>query len=166
MDPLTVSVSIARPREEVFAFLEDIANHALFTDHYLTDWHMTRVDTVGRGAGARFRVKVPGQRFTQADATLIEVDPPRRIVEGGRSGKYNRVRTRGVYELDPGPGGTTRVSFTLETRSDKPVDRILESFGARRWWKRKNTKALKRLRSILEEGKGAGRRPTIAGLDR
>jgi uncharacterized protein YndB with AHSA1/START domain len=166
MEPLTVSVNIARPREEVFAFLEDIANHALFTDHYITDWRLTRVDTVGRGAGARFRVKVPGQRFTQGDATLIEVDSPRRIVEAGRAGKYNRVRTRGVYELEPGPGGGTRVSFTLETRSEKPVDRILESLGARGWWKRKNSRALKRLRTILEEGRGAGRRPTIAGLDR
>jgi uncharacterized protein YndB with AHSA1/START domain len=166
MEPLTVSTNIAKPREEVFDFLADIANHATFTDHYLVDWQLTRVETQGRGAGARFRVKAPFQRFGRADATLVEVDRPRRIVEAGRAGKYNRVRTRGVYELDPGPGGGTKVSFTLETRSEKLADRIMESFGARGWWKRKNGKALKRLRTILEEGRGAGRRPTIAGLDR
>ena len=45
MDPLTVSVTIARPREEVFEYLADIANHAEFTDHFLKDWHLTREDT-------------------------------------------------------------------------------------------------------------------------
>ena len=48
MEPVTVSVTVDRPREEVFAYLADIANHPEFTDHYLVDWRMTRVDTVGR----------------------------------------------------------------------------------------------------------------------
>ena len=53
--------TIARPREEVFAYLADIANHAEFLDHFLVDWHLTREDTFGCGAGARFRVKAPLQ---------------------------------------------------------------------------------------------------------
>ncbi len=52
MDPFTVSTTISRPREEVFAYLADIANHAEFTDHYLTDWHLT-VRTRTGGARAR-----------------------------------------------------------------------------------------------------------------
>jgi len=64
VDPVNVSITVARPREEVFDYLVDIANHAEFTDHYLTDWHLTREDPVGRGAGARFRVKAPLQRFS------------------------------------------------------------------------------------------------------
>ena len=55
-----MTVSIAKPREEVFEYLADIANHAEYTDHYLTDWHLTREQSYGRGAGARFRVKAPG----------------------------------------------------------------------------------------------------------
>jgi hypothetical protein len=35
VDPVTVSVKIGRPREEVFAYLADIANHLEFSDHYL-----------------------------------------------------------------------------------------------------------------------------------
>ena len=35
MDPVTVSTTIGRPREEVFAYLEDVANHPEFTDHFL-----------------------------------------------------------------------------------------------------------------------------------
>ncbi len=40
MDPFTVATTIAKPREEVFEYLADIANHAEFTDHYLVDWHL------------------------------------------------------------------------------------------------------------------------------
>ena len=52
VDPVTVSVSIGRPREEVFAYLSDIANHPEFSDHYLEQFRLTRVDSVGPGAGA------------------------------------------------------------------------------------------------------------------
>ena len=55
VDPVTSTITIGRPREEVFDYLADIANHPEFCDHYLKDWRLTRVDSVGRGAGARFR---------------------------------------------------------------------------------------------------------------
>jgi uncharacterized protein YndB with AHSA1/START domain len=164
MEPLTVSVSISRPREEVFAYLIDIANHQEFTDHYLVDWHMTRVETVGEGAGGRFRHTAPLQRFDWADVTFIDVDEPRRIVQAGRGGKYNRTRLRSVYELEPGAGGTTRVSLTVETRPATVGDRLMESLGMRGWLKRKSARALKRLRSILEDDEGRGPRATIAGI--
>ena len=164
MEPVTVSVSIDRPREEVFAYLVDIANHSEFTDHYLVDWRMTRVETAGRGAGGRFRFTAPLNRFDWADVTFTEVDPPRRIVQAGRGGKYNRTRLRSIYELEPRSGGTTRVSLTVETRPATFADRLMESVGLRGWLKRKSAKALRRLRSILEEDEGRGRRATIAGL--
>ncbi len=163
MDPLTVSVVVDRPREQVFDYLQDIANHSEFTDHYLVDWHLTRIDSVGLGAGARFRVKAPGARFSWGDVTFAEVERPHRIVEVGRTGKTNRVRTQGVYELAPAAGGTTRVQFTLETVPATFSDRLLESLGARSWMRRQNTRAMRRLRSILEQGEGRGRRVTVAG---
>jgi uncharacterized protein YndB with AHSA1/START domain len=164
MEPVTVSVVIGRPREEVFAYLIDLANHPEFSDHYLVDWRMTRVNTEGRGAGARFRFTAPGNRFDWADVTFVDVEPPRRIVQAGRGGKFNRTRLRSVFELEPGAGGTTRVTLTVETRPGNRGDRIMEAFGFRGWLRRKSSKALKRLRSILEEGEGRGRRATIAGL--
>jgi uncharacterized protein YndB with AHSA1/START domain len=160
---LTVSTSIARPREEVFEYLADIANHAEFSDHYLTDWHLTREDPYGVGAGARFRVKAPFSRFSWADLTLAEVQPPYRIVERGRGGKYNRVRMVGTYTLSPGPGGTTKVEYTLETAPPLPSDRLMEALGGAAWTKRKAARAMRRLRTILEEGRLRGRRPTVAG---
>lgn len=163
MDPVTVSTTIARPREEVFTYLADIANHPEFTDHYLVDWRLTREQSRGSGAGARFTFKAPCHRFNQADVTLVEVDAPRRIVEAGRGGKFNRVGLRAVYELEPAAGGSTRVTFTVATRPGNLADRIMESLGFRGWVKRKAAKALRRLRSILEDGEGRGERPTIAG---
>lgn len=163
MDPLTVNVTIARPREEVFEYLADIANHPEFTDHYLKDWHLTREESYGRGAGARYRVAAPGNRFPWADTTFVELDPPYRIVESGRSGKFNRIKVTGVFTLTPGPGNTTRVEFTNEIEPALLSDRLMEKLGARSWLKRKNRKALRRLRSILEDGEGRGKRATIAG---
>ncbi len=169
MHPVTVSIIVDAPREQVFEYLSDIANHPEFTDHYLVDWHLTRIDSVGLGAGARFRVKAPGNRFSWGDVTFVEVQAPHRIVEVGRTGKNNRIRTLGVYELASASPGATRVRFTLETVPVTPSDRLLEGLGGHGWLKRKNNKAMRRLRSIFErdEGRGSyaedvGRRVTVA----
>jgi uncharacterized protein YndB with AHSA1/START domain len=162
VNPFTVSTTISRPREDVFEYLADIANHAEFTDHYLVDWHLTRADSYGKGAGARFRIKAPLSRFSWADVTLAEVQPPFRIVGHGRGGKYNRIRMLGTYTLSPGPSGTTRVEYTLETEPVMPSDRLLEALGGP-WSRRQVAKAMRRLRTILEEGRLRGRRPTVAG---
>jgi uncharacterized protein YndB with AHSA1/START domain len=169
VDPVTVSIVVSAPREQVFDYLQDLANHPEFTDHYLVDWHLTRVDPVGRGAGARFRIKAPGNRFSWGDVTFAEVDPPHRIVEVGSTGKNNRIRTLGVYSLSPGIAGTTRVQFTLQTVPATLSDRLMEGLGARAWTKRKNARAMRRLRAILERGEGrgtaaagGGRRVTVA----
>lgn len=162
MDPVTVSTIISAPREQVFDYLQDIANHSEFTDHFMVDWHLTRIDSVGRGAGARYRVKAPGNRFSWGDSTFIEVQRPHRIVEAGRTGKNNRVRTLGVYDLAPAASGTTRVRFTLETMPATLSDRLIESLGARAWLKRKNGRAMRRLRAIIERGEDRGSRVTVA----
>ena len=163
MDPITVSTTIDRPREEVFEYLADIANHAEFTDHFMVDWRLTSEETYGVGAGARWKTTAPLNRFPWGDSTIVELDRPRRIVEVGRTGKYNRIRTIGVYELEPAAGGGTRVRFTFESEPKLPTDRFLERLGARGWMKRKLRKSMRRLQSILEEDYGRGKRPTIAG---
>jgi len=170
VDPVTVSIVVSAPRERVFDYLQDIANHPEFTDHYLVDWHLTRMDSVGRGAGARFRVKAPGNRFSWADVTFSEVERPHRIVEVGRTGKNNRIRTLGLYELAPAAAGGTRVRFTLETVPATFSDRLMEGLGARAWLRRNNQRAMRRLRTILEQTERGGtaaaagsRRVTVAG---
>jgi len=146
MDPVTVTTSIARPREEVFDYLADVANHAEFCDHFLVDWHLTREDTLGRGAGARFRIRQRFNRFARGEITFIDVERPRRLVAAGRGGRYNRVE----LEVESQPGILS--------------DRLLEGLlGARRFARRRYGKALRRLRAILEEGEQRGARATISG---
>jgi uncharacterized protein YndB with AHSA1/START domain len=161
MEPFTVSTTIAKPRELVYEYLADIANHAEFTDHYLVDWRLLRVDPYGAGAGARFRIKAPLQRFAWADVTFTEMQPPFRIVERGRGGKYNRIRMVGTYTLSPGPSGTTKVQYTFETEPSQISDKLMENFGGRSWTRRKAAKAMRRLRSILEEGRDRGQRTSV-----
>ena len=163
MDPITVSATISRPREEVFEYLADIANHAEFTDHYLVDWHLTRADSYGRGAGARFRIKAPLARFAWGDMTFAEMQPPYRILEHGRSGKFNRVRMLGTYTLTPGASGTTVVQYTFETEPVMLSDRLMEMLGGRSWTRRQAAKSMRRLRRILEENRDRGQRATVAG---
>ncbi len=161
MEPFTVSTTIAKPREQVYEYLSDIANHAEFTDHYRVDWRLLRTDPVGAGAGARFRIKAPLQRFAWADTTFAEMQPPFRIVERGRGGKYNRIRMLGTYTLSPGPSGTTKVQYTFETEPSQISDKLMENFGGRSWTRRKAAKAMRRLRSILEEGRDRGQRASV-----
>jgi len=165
VDPVTVSTTISRPREEVFEYLADIANHPEFLDHFLTDWRLTRVDSYGQGAGARYRLRAPMNRFAWHDVTFIEVNPGRRIVAAGRGGKYNRVKTWTTWDLTPAAGDSTLVEMTSETEPALPSDRLAEVLSGRGWFRRRASKGLKRLRSILEEdGAGRGTRASVAGL--
>lgn len=161
MDPVTATIVIDKPPAEVFAYLEDVANHSEFSDHYLKEFRLTREDSIGLGAGARFYVDAPFNRFSWADVTIVEAEPPRRIVQRGRTGKFNRIRLLSTWELEP-TAGSTEVTLTTETEPPRMLsDKLWESF-AKGWFKRQQRKALKRLRAILEEGRQRGPRTTIA----
>ncbi|MFP5363404.1 MAG: SRPBCC family protein [Thermoleophilia bacterium] len=164
MEPLSLSTTIARPREEVFEYLADVANHEQFSDHCMVDWHLTREDSYGRGAGARFRVRSRFDRFSYGDITLTELTPPRQIVATGRSGRFNRIHTHSTWTLEEDAGGATKVTF--ETRSTPVLrsDELMERFlRVRTAMTRCHRRALERLRSILESGEGGGERTTVAG---
>ncbi len=162
VDPVTVAITIERPREEVFDYLADIANHQEFSDHYLKRWRLTRLDSWGEGAGARYRL-ARRNRFQWAETTFAKVDPPYQIIGVGRGGKFNRVKNTMTWTLTPAGGGT-RVEFTAETEPALISDRLAELFGFRGWFRRGAKKALRRLRAILEDGEQRGRRATVAGL--
>jgi uncharacterized protein YndB with AHSA1/START domain len=160
---ISLSIDIDRPREEVFAYLADIANLAEFHDYYLADWHLTRADSHGLGAGVRFRAKAPLNRFAWADIGYAEVAEPERIVGRGAGGKFNRVPISASYELSERDGGT-RVEYRLRTEPKLPSDRIWELAIGHGWLKRKSRRSLHRLKGIVEHERNRGTRPTIAGL--
>lgn len=164
MEPITLSTTIAKPREVVFEYLVDVANHEEFSDHCMVDWHLTREDSYGRGAGARFRVKSRFDRFSYGDITLADVTPNERIVATGRSGRFNRVHTRSVWTLEEAGQGQTRVTFEMQSTPALKSDELMERFlRVRRATTRCHKRALERLRSILESGEGRGGHTTVAG---
>jgi uncharacterized protein YndB with AHSA1/START domain len=162
LEPFTVSTTISVPREQVFDYLSDIANHSEFSDHYMVDWHLLREESRGTGAGARFRIKAPLNRFSWADMSFAEVQPPYRILARGRGGKFNRIKMMGVWEIHEAAGGSSRVDYTFETVPVFPSDHLLELFGGRAWTRRRAARALQRLRAILEDGRQRGKRVAVA----
>jgi uncharacterized protein YndB with AHSA1/START domain len=164
VDPVTVSTTIGRPREEVFDYLADVANHLEFSDHYMQDFRLLRLDSYGRGAGARFRVTAPGHDRWY-DMTLVEVARPHRIVAYGRGGKFNRVKTTTIFTLDEAGPNSTHVEVMTETEPALPTDKIVDIItGYRGWTKRNLGKAMRRLQAILEENEDRGPRATVAGV--
>lgn len=163
MNPFHLTTTVSRPREEVFNYLADIANHAEFSGHYLTDWHLTRIDSVGQGAGARFHINAPLNRFSWGDVTFVDVQPPFRIVAIGRTGKFNRIKTYARWTLSEAPGGSTRIEYEAETEPILPTDRIIDGLGAPRA-RRAAKRALRRLKLILEGDVKPSGRVTVAGL--
>jgi hypothetical protein len=163
MNPVQHEVIIVREPAEVVAYLGDIARWPEWTDHFLSRWHLTREDSYGQGAGARFHVDRRLDRFGYADLTFAEFRSRGFILARGRMGKFNRTRWIVTLDIDPEAGGT-RVRLTVETAPGLPTDRLMEAvtftkaFHRRRW-----RKALRRLRSILEDDEGRGVPATIAG---
>ena len=149
MGPVSAEIEIDLPRERIFAALADLSRRPSFTDHLLTDFHLTRIESAGVGAGARFRFRHWPRSFW-ADTTIAELDPPHRIVEHGRGGRANRIPTRTVWGAG-GSGALTRVQVSFWTEPSNPVDRVLEKLsGAAMRQERAWQEALRRLRDQLE----------------
>ncbi len=163
MLPCTISQKIDRPVNVVFDYLSDLANYSEFTDHFLTDWRMTREETYGLGAGGRFREEIRFDRFGWGDMAIVEYVAPRLIVLVGCGGKYNRIRSLTAFELSDDGDDGSEVRLTVETRPVFPSDKVVGALGQDRARRRGWRKSLKRLSRILEEGKERGPRATIAG---
>ena len=64
----------------------------------MRDYRLARVNPVGLGAAARFKLDLPfGNEY--AELTITEVDRPRRIVEEIAVGRRGRNRSVAVYDF-------------------------------------------------------------------
>jgi hypothetical protein len=144
MRPISSSVRINRMREDVFSFLDVLANHVQVTDHMLVDWSCEG-PAAGVGARARARANLPGEQWV--DIEVLESVPPIRTVEESVGARGKR-RTRGTYTLDALPDGATDVHFQLEVIK-APLSERLAAPLIRAYLKRANAKAIGRLGQTL-----------------
>ena len=164
MRPVSATLTIDAPRERVYDLLSDLALRPAFTDHFLTDYRLGRVDAVGPGAAARFRLRESGAWL---DTVIDESsERPHQLREHGHGGRSNRVPTFTVWELAEGPGPDgSEVTVTFWTEPQSPIDKARELLAPGRHFRRDWQRALTRLRD-LAEGDEPVQRVGIAGGDR
>jgi len=107
--PVTVSIDVPQPPADVYAYLDVMANHEQFTDHMLTDWHVSG-PAAGVGAKAVVTAKAGGMS-DRVEFEVVEAEPGRMIKERNWARKGKRVGT-GTYVLSDAPGGGTHIEFT------------------------------------------------------
>jgi hypothetical protein len=147
--PIESRIVISAPREEIYDFIADVANRVAWMDHFLKDFRLTRVHSVGVGAGASFKVDAP--LFAQrAEYQIIEGERPRQLRERGRIGRLGRTKGFTEWELVESYG-STEVTVTLWTEPGNRWDAFKESLGVRSWLRRQMSSSLRRLRKIFEE---------------
>jgi hypothetical protein len=163
MRTISARISIDAPRETVHAFLCDLANRPAIIDHFADEFRLQRLESSGVGAAARFRVRRPRLWM---ETVIEEVEPPFRISEWGRAGRLGRIPTATVWELiESAAPGTCEATVTFWIEATHPVDRMREMLGAERRHRRNWTRALTRLRDVIENGRPV-QRVQVAGADR
>jgi uncharacterized protein YndB with AHSA1/START domain len=166
MGPIHAEVEVDVPRERAFEAIGDMAARPSFTDHFLSRFHLTRIEPTGVGAGARFRVDAP-LRKVWMDSTILEEEAPFRVVERGSGGRANRIRTHTVWELIAGPGSLTTVRLTFWTEPSNPLDRAVEVLSMGSIWQQRGWReALNRLRDLLESEGPVREQIAVAGGNR
>jgi hypothetical protein len=166
MRPITVKISIDRPADEVYDYLMDMASRPEFAGDLFLDFRLTRIESSGVGAGARYRLgKRVRDRF--AGTTIVEGQPFGLVREEGGTGRGGRVPLVFEYMLEQNEGAPTQVTLTFGTAPILPIDRLRE-MGMRRKLNGRAKRAMRRLRDILERAPYAarGERATVGGLDR
>src|SRR5690242_3160239 len=138
MKPIKVSTVVDRPREEVYEYLDVLANHEAFTDHFLTDWSASGPAS-GVGAKVRVKAKAPGAE-QWLDIEVMEAKAPERTVENAVSAGGRR-RTCGTYTLSELPGNRTLIEFEFDYLTAPALERPALPL-MRPWLRRANEKAM------------------------
>jgi uncharacterized protein YndB with AHSA1/START domain len=147
-DPVTVSVEVGRPRQEVFDYVDVLANHERWMSHLYKDWSFEGPRR-GVGAIAKARVDAPAAQ-EKVSFEVVESTAPERIVEEGESA-HGKRETRGTYSFTELEGGGTRIEFELVWLKAPRTERIAP-FVSRAFMGRALGKSMKKLAALLEEG--------------
>ncbi|MFJ7497586.1 SRPBCC family protein [Streptomyces sp. NPDC097727] len=145
MKSVTVSIDVLQTPEQVYDFLDVMAHHERFTNHYLTGW---RYSGPGHGIGSCATVTAAvGGTKTDVTIEVVEADPPRRIVERNVSAAGRRL-AHGTYTIEPLRTGGSHVSFTYAWARTPLADRLL-GLVVRATMRRANRTVMRRLATEL-----------------
>lgn len=142
------TVTIDRPREEIFAFWRDFPNLARVMEN------IERIETIDR-ARSRWTVKAPAGRTVEWDSIVTYEEPGRLIV--WQSAEGSDIRSSGRVEfLDAAPGRGTMVRATI---SYDPPGGMLGEWLAKLFQREPEAQTrrdLRRLKQFLETGETGG----------
>jgi uncharacterized protein YndB with AHSA1/START domain len=154
MGPISVKKPIDAPREAVFEFLSDLANRPAFTDHFMREFRLQRLESSGVGAAARFRIAGPGLWM---ETVIEELSPPHRILERGRGGRFDRIPILTSWELTESGAHGCDVTVSFQTEPSHPLARLRDKLGAELYYRRQWSSALSRLKELMESGRPSTR---------
>jgi uncharacterized protein YndB with AHSA1/START domain len=147
-DPVTVSVEVARPRQEVFEYVDVLANHEQWMKLLYKNWSF---EGPKRGVGAIAKAQVDAPAAAEkVTFEVVESVSPERIVEAGVSA-HGKRETRGTYRFTEREGGGTKIEFELAWEKAPRTERWVP-FVSRAFMGRALGKAMKKLAALLEEG--------------
>jgi Polyketide cyclase / dehydrase and lipid transport len=135
-EPISADGLVPAGREQVFAFLADLANHWDLADRWVEVVSLTPAHD-----GGRVRVHGPLGLARTIDTQVDHVEPPARIAGTATLG---RTRAEVRWELHQ-EGGGTRVHLVATVIAAGPLDRLLLAAGGRAWLRRRFTMTLSRL---------------------
>lgn len=145
MKSVTVSIDVPQTPKQVYDFLDVMAHHEQFTNHYLTDW---RYSGPSRGIGSCATVTAAlGGTKTDVTIEVVKADPPRRIVERNVSAAGRRL-AHGTYTIEPLRTGGSQVSFTYTWARTPLAERLLTPV-VRATMRRANRTVMRRLATEL-----------------
>ena len=146
MKPVLTSIDVPNPREQVFDFLDVMANHEPFTNHMLKQWEYSGP---ARGVGSKAQVEVTaGGRTDAVDIEVVSAHRPETIVERNIGAGGKRV-ANGTYVLEQLPAGGTRIEFEYSWQQ-APLSERMAAPLVRGVLRRNNERAMQRLAEQLE----------------
>lgn len=140
----SVAVIIARPLDEVFAFVSDARNRPAW-DESVDSEELTSPEPIGVGSTVRTRMRSMGRDY-EIDWEIVAHEPPTHQRIESTAGPFS---TTLVYEL-AGDGDGTSVRFSVTGRPSGML-RVMQPLIARNA-QRNLDEGFARLKAVLEGG--------------
>jgi uncharacterized protein YndB with AHSA1/START domain len=147
-DPVTVSVEVARPRQQVFDYVDVVANQESWRKNLYKDW---RFEGPKRGVGAIAWATTDAPTSNERiEFKAVASQSPEKIV-GEIESAHGKRQTTETYRFTEVGEGRTRIELEFAWRKVPKSERIAP-FVSRAFMARAQGKSLKLLAAQLEKG--------------